>query len=580
MTKPIRRSRAARSSDPAGTPATPATSATSTSPATRVASSRARALAKKRTSPVSTFGALGVVAGVLLVGLGYGYTTREQSVAGIVQTLSRNLPVGSATAVCQGQIGAGADTSTTLTTYTPGGGTASAADTATVQYIDGKPFAPLKIGQVGTRSTAPQVPQFTTVTDDNGLPRVLPLVIQANGSYAPGFSASELLRSDSGGKKGLAGSPCTTPSTDFWFAGVSIGSADRDSYLELANTDTAPATVNMTFFGVDGQIDTGTVGHDITVLPKTSLQYLLSTALGGNVPKSGVASVHVSTTQGRVAAQVVDSDRPQNGAKDGHGFDFIPAQASAATQQTTQTIPGIPAPQHTLAKFELVLTATGNLPVSIDHIYWYGRGSRIEISGQTKDPAQGYTKRETPLSVSPGHTVVLDMSDAAQDPDEAATVQLVGSGGPFLSGVRLVESDGKSNTQDTAYLAPAAPVTGQAIVTDNNIGGAAKTTVLLTDAGDKGATVQVTTIGQDNKSATDTVPLTADSTVAYTPKATGTFTVIVQPQPGSDPVYGARLLTDLPTKGGTQITAQALADARLLVAVPPVAGDLSGAVTR
>jgi hypothetical protein len=517
---------------------------------------------------------------VLLAGLGYGYATRDQNVARITQTSSRNLPVGSATAVCQGQIGAGADTSTTLTTYTPGGGTAAPADSATVQYIDGKPFVPLKIGPVGTRSTAPQVGQFTTVPDGNGLPHILPLVIQANGSYAPGFSAGELLRSDSGAKKGLAASSCTAPGTDFWFAGVSVGSVDRDSYLELANTDTAPATVNMTFYGADGQIDTGTVGHDITVLSKTSLQYLLSTALGGNVPKSGVASVHVTTTQGRVAAQLLDSDRPQNGAKDGRGFDFIPAQPSATTHQTTQTIPGIPAPQHTLTKFELVLTATSNLPVSIDHIYWYGKGSRIELSGQAKDPDPGYTKRDAQLSLTPGHTVVLDMRDAAQDPDEAATLQIVGSGGSFLSGVRLVETDPKTNTQDTAYLAPAAPVTGQAIVTDNGIGGAAKTTLLLTDAGDKGATVQVTTIGQDNKPATDTVTLAANSTVAYTPKASGSFTTVVQPQAGSDPVYGARLLTDLPAKGGMQITGQALADARLLVAVPPVAGDLSGAVTR
>ncbi|MFL6111185.1 MAG: DUF5719 family protein [Catenulispora sp.] len=568
MTEPIRPSHTARASDPAG------------AATTRVASSRARALAKKRASPVSTFGALGVVAGVLLVGIGYGYTTRDQNVAGITQTSSRNLPVGSATAVCQGELG-GADTTTTLTTYTPGGGTASPADTATVQYIDGKPFAPLKIGPVGTRSTASQVAQFTTAPDDIGLlPRVLPLVIQANGSYAPGFSAGELVRSDSGARKGLAGSACTTPGTDFWFAGVSIGSADRDSYLELANTDTAPATVNMTFYGADGQIDTGTVGHDIPVLPKASLQYLLHTALGENGPKSGLATVHVTTTQGRVAAQVLDSDRPQSGAKDGHGFDFIPAQSSTTTQQTTQTIPGIPAPQHTLTKFELVLTATSNLPVSIDHIYWYGKSGRIELSGQTKDPDPGYTKRDAQLSLTSGHTVVLDMRDAAQDPDEAATLQIVGSGGSFLSGVRLVETDTKSNTQDTAYLAPAAPVTGQAIVTDNNIGGAAKTTLLLTDAGDKGATVQVTTIGQDNKPATDTFSLTANSTMAYTPKASGAFTAIVQPQAGSDPVYGARLLTDLPAKVGTQITVQALADARLLVAVPPVAGDLSGAVTR
>jgi hypothetical protein len=200
--------------------------------------------------------------------------------------------------------------------------------------------------------------------------------------------------------------------------------------------------------------------------------------------------------------------------------------------------------------------------------------------GQTADAAEGYTKRDAPLSLAPGHTVVLDMKDAAKDTTEAAALQVVGTGGPFVAGVRLVESDQKSNTQDTAYLAPTLPVTGQAVIPDSNIGGAAKSTLLLTATGDKGATVQVTTIGQDNKPVTDSVPVAANSTLAYVPKAAGWFTTVVQPQPGSDPVYGARVLTDLPNKGGMQATVQALEEARVLVAVPPVAQDLSGAVTR
>lgn len=539
---------------------------------------------------MSTFGALGAVAAVLLAGLGYGFTTRDQDQAAMTHTSSRNLPVGSATAVCQGEIGSGADTSTTLTAFSPGGVSTPAggagvpavaggavADGATAQYIDGKPFAPLKIGGVGTRSTAAQVTQFTTISDESTLTRAVPLVLQANGSYAPGFTVSELLRSDSGPKRGLAASACTTPGTDFWFAGVSIG-VDRDSFLELANTDTAPATVNMTFYGADGPIDTGTVGHDITVLPKTSTHSQLSSFLGGSAPKTGVASVHVTTTQGRVAAQVLDSDRAQNGA--GRGFDFIPALGPGEAQRMTQTIPGIPAPGQTLAKLDLVLTATSDKPVSIDHMYWYGKGSRIELPGQTADPAQGYTKRDAPLSLAPGHTVVLDMKDAARDPDEAATLQLVGSGGSFVAGIRLVEADQKSNTQDTAYLAPTGAVTSQAIIPDSNLGGAAKTTLELTATGDKGATVRVTTIGQDNKPATETVPVAANTTVPYVPKATGWFTMIVQPQPGGDPVFGARVLTDLPAKGGIQATVQGLAEARVLVAVPPVARDLSGAVAR
>jgi hypothetical protein len=535
-----------------------------------------------------------VVAVVLLAGLGYGFSTRNQDKAAVSEKTSRTLPVGSATQICQGEIGAGNDTSTSLTAFTPPGNASTGTDNAGVQYVDTKssPFAPLKIGAPGTRSTVQAVTQFNSVSDEAGLPHSVPLVLQANGSYAPGFTTGELLRSDNGIQRGLAGSSCATPGTDFWFAGVSVGNGDRDSYLYLANTDNAPATVNLTYYGQDGKIDTGTLGHDMTVLPKTSMQYLLSTALGPAAQSSAVASVHVTTTEGRVAAQVLDIDKPQKADNgNGRGMDFIPAQSPDGAAQTTQTIAGLPAPGTTtltkpgttLTKFDLVISATSDEPVSIDHFYWYGKSGRIELSAQTKDPGKGYTQRGSSVSIDPNKTVILNMLSDAADSTESAALQIVGTGGSFVSGVRLVETDQKSNTQDTAYLAPVAPVASQAIVADNNVsaaGGAAKSTLILTSVGTKGSTVQITTIGADGKAAQDSVPIHANSTVAYTPKAVGWFTTIVQPQPGSDPVYGARTLLDLPLKGGMQFTAQMLQEARLSAAVPPVARDLTGAVTR
>ena len=582
MSRPTRPARPG-AGDPPQRPGRP-TGAQPTGPRPGSAAPRGRALAKTRTSPISTFGALGVVAAVLLAGLGYGFSTRDQDKAAITQQTSRTLPIGSATGVCQGEIGAGTDTTTTLTAFTPSGNAATGTDNAAIQYVDGKAFAGLKFGAAGTRSTLQGITQFTSTTDAAGLPQPVPLVFQANGSNAPGFTSDEVLRSDSGLNRGMAGTPCTAPSTDFWFAGVSVGSQDRDSYLYLANTDNAPATVNLTFYGQDGKIDTGTVGHDIPLLPKASTQILLSTELGAAAQNSAVASVHVTTTEGRVAAQVLDQDRPQSSdVKNGRGLDFIPAQSPAVAAQTTQTIAGIPAPGTTLKKFDLVITATSDVPVSIDHVYWYGKSGRFELSGQTQDPGNGYTKRASPLSIDPNKTVILNMLPDDRDSTESAALQIVGSGGSFVSGVRLVQADQKSNTQDSAYLAPTPPVSSQAIVGDSNVsaaGGAAKSTLILTSVGSKGSTVQVTTIGADNKPATDSVPIPANSTFAYVPKATGWFTTIVQPQPGSDPVYGDRVLTDLPAKGGIQLTAEMLQDARVSAAVPPVAQDLTGAVTR
>ncbi|MBS2546889.1 hypothetical protein KGQ19_08400 [Catenulispora sp. NL8] len=583
MTRPTRSERSGagnrpqRSARPAGAGPTGPTGQPGQPGATR-----GRGLAKTRNSPISTFSALGVVAVVLLAGLGYGYSTRSQDKAGVSEQSSRTLPIGSATQVCQGEIGAGSDTSTSLTAFTPAGNATTGNDGTGIQYVDGgKPFPQLKFGPPGTRSTVQGVNQFISVTDDAGLMRSVPLVLQANGASAPGFTSSEVLRSDSGVQRGMAGTPCTTPSTDFWFAGVSVGTGDRDSYLYMANTDNAPATVNLTYYGQSGKIDTGSLGHDITILPKTSMEYLLSSSLGPAAQQSAVASVHVTTTEGRVAAQVLDIDKPlKSDVNTGRGMDFIPAQTPAVAAQMTQTIPGIPAPGTTLTKFDLVITATSDEPVNIDHVYWYGKNGRIELAGQTKDPGNGYTKRDSPMTIDADKTVILNMLGDDQDPTESAAVQIVGSGGSFVSGVRLVESDQKSNTQDSAYLAPTPPVSSQAIVADNNIGGNAKSTLILTSEGGKGSTVQVTTIGADGKPATDSVTIGAGSTVAYTPKATGWFTTIVQPQPGSDPVYGARTLADLPPKGGMQFTAEDLEDARVSASVPPVAPDLSGAVTR
>ena len=557
------------------------TSRTGRPSSARTASARSRSLAQTRTSPISTFGALGFVAVVLLAGLGYGYSTRSQAKTSVDDTAVRNLPVGSATAICQGEIGGGSDTSTMITTYSPGGTATGPKDAASIGYVNGQPFGNLKFGAPGTRSGSQPFADVQRAPDDLGEPQALPLVLQASGAYAPGFAASELLRSDSGLTRGLAAAPCTVPGTDFWFAGVSM-SGDRDSNLELANPDDTPASVDLTFFGPDGKLDLGAAGHDITIQPHSFKRILLSTYLNPAPKTSMVASVRVATSQGRVAAQVLDEDKALGGGGptlNGRGIDFIPGQAPTVVQQTSQVIPGIPALATGLQKFELVLTATGDQNASIDSVDWIGN-SKITLSAQTQDPDPGYTKRDSPMTVPAGHTVVVNMIDVLRDKNESGALRITGSGGPFLAGVRLVSADQKTQSSDSAYLAPAQAVTGQAIVVDNNIGGAGKTSLLLTDLGDKGGSVKVTTIGADNKLNVDPVPLQPNQTLVYTPKATGQFTVVVEAQPGSDPVYGARILTDQPLKGGTQITAQVLVDARMTAAVPPVAADLSGAVGR
>jgi hypothetical protein len=542
-----------------------------------------RALAQKRTSPISTFGGLAVVAVLLLAGLGYGYATGSQAKTTVDDKAIRQLPVSSATVVCQGQQGAGADTTTTTATFSPGGTSSAATDSSSFAYIDGSAYKGLsKLPAAGARGDSG--PASAVLTKPFGVSQLfapVPLVAQATGAHAPGFSAAEKIRSDTGNLRGLADTQCTSPSTDFWFAGVSLG-PDRQSMLFLANPDPQPASVNLAFYGPDGPVDTNGASQQIIVGAHGFQQLMLGSFPSPQILDPTVASVHVVATSGRVSAVVEDTDEAKTGSKTGLGIDFIPSQTPAAPAQAQQVIPGIPAPngvKDQKVTVQLVLTAVGTQDASVDTLQWTGASS-FKIAAPTAAPPDGTVKRDLPIKVPLGKTVVVDLSDVPSG-EEAGAVTLTNSGGALLSGVRIVAAAAKGTLTDTAYLAPSANLAGtESIVTDNHAGGVGKSFLLLSDLGGKGATVKVTTVPTGGQGTTVPVSLQPNQTLIYPLTATGDFTTVVDVPAGGDEVYAAREMWDNPAKGGVQISEQVLQPARITAAVPPVAVDLSGAVKR
>jgi hypothetical protein len=439
--------------------------------------------------------------------------------------------------------------------------------------------SPLKIGAPGTRSeTQPIGEPRTVLTSNSQLPWVVPVNVQANGAYAPGFSAGEVVRTDSGHRRGLAAAPCASPGTDFWFQDVALG-PDRQTTLYLANADTAPATVNLTLIGPDGTVDTGTNGQNIQLAPNAFQQILISSLPSQPLASPTAAALRVTTQAGRVAATVLDIDIPTvSSTANGNGMDFIPAQSPTAPEQTMQVIPGITAGVH--SRIDLTLTAVGSLDASIDKLEWVA-GNKIVAAVPPSDPVSGDVKLAQPLAVPKGKTITVDLSKIP-DPKENGAFRITSSGGPVLAGIRVISAATPGQPTDTAYLAPASQLAGQAIVVDNKQGGKAVSELLLTAFGPKGATIKVTTVGGDNKPSVDTFTVPGDQTTMYTlkvPPGQNEFTAVVELQAGSDPLYGARAMIDQPA-GGYAITEQVLASARLTASVPPVAADLSGAVDR
>ncbi|MDJ0341255.1 DUF5719 family protein [Streptomyces sp. H10-C2] len=427
--------------------------------------------------------------------------------------------------------------STTYTSFTPKGtqpgrqGSAQLLPATGAAGGQAKPLAPL---------TEPGVP-VTAKVDKPDQPA---LVGTAEGGLAPGWSVQQTTVISAGAGRGVLGTSCVAPDSEFWFPAASTA-ADRQDFLHLVNPDDMDAVVDIELFGKDGALK-ATTGDGVSVPSQGSTSILLSTLIAEKAPD---LTVHVTVRSGRVGAAVQAADSRL-------GVDWLPAAADPAGGLV---FPGIPSDATSV---QLVAYATSQ--------------EDADLTVRLASPAGSITPagHET-LHVKSGMTTAVDLGDLTKG--EAGSLLLAPtdahSPAPIVAALRITRGTGAK--QEMAFLPATAKIDDRATVADNRT----KASTLSLVAPGKEATVKVTTSAATDGGApvTKTVTVKAGTTLAIEPpqpsSGTGAYAVTVEPVSGG-PVYASRMLS-LPLNGVPMFTIQPMPDDRGTVVVPKVQPNLS-----
>ncbi|MFC4058043.1 DUF5719 family protein [Planomonospora corallina] len=359
-----------------------------------------------------------------------------------------------------------------------------------------------------------------------------PVTVAATGSSAAGLEAAQTRRETSGGQRGLAGARCVEPAASTWMVGP--GPAAADVTLYLTNADLAPAVVEILVHSGEGPVTAGT-GNTFTLDPGESR----ALDLREMAPSSLVMAVQVRTVSGRVAAAaraVVDG---------GRGVDWLPAAAPPATRVV---VPGIPGGG---GKRELLVAS----PAETDTL--------VEVRALTSDGTYALKDREL-VEVPAGSVTAVDLSDGIGGQPAALVLT---SETPVVAGL---VATGTGKKPDVAFTAGAAPIDLGSVVADNRTG-KKKGSRLLLAAPETAGKVSVQVLPREGEAPEPFEVGVAAARVKEVelPDADGAFAVVVQPLPGSGPVYGGRVM-DERLEDGLALTVQPLAAARVWAVVPPV----------
>ena len=147
------------------------------------------------------------------------------------------------------------------------------------------------------------------------------VVVQASGALAQGLDVEQTSGAD------LPTAACSSPGTDFWFAGPGQRTAGRIQ-VYLMNASSQAANANVDIFTDAGPLQ-DTTDNGITVPPHGMIVQSLAPVLRN----SRSLALHVRTSVGQIAAAVQESTGT------GEGAWLPPAQAPS----THLVIPGLPA---------------------------------------------------------------------------------------------------------------------------------------------------------------------------------------------------------------------------------------------
>lgn len=264
------------------------------------------------------------------------------------------------------------------------------------------------------------------------------------------------------------------------------------------------------------------------------------------------ASLHVVAREGRVGAAVQASDGKL-------GSDWLPPAADPAP---AVVLPGIP---KDATSVRLVALAPGE--------------SDADLKVQLATPTGLITPAGLEsLHLKSGMTTAVDLKDLTKG--EAGSLVLTPSDSdskaPVTAALRVTR--GKGAKQEMAFIPATRPVEKRATAADNRDHGS--TLSLVAPEKGKDAKVKVTASagsgGGTPVSKTYTVKggRSLDVEPPRPQGLKGTYALTVEPEPGSGPVYAARMLAR-PQGGVPAFTVQPLPDDRGSVLVPAAGQDLS-----
>ncbi|QQM42949.1 DUF5719 family protein [Streptomyces liliifuscus] len=369
-----------------------------------------------------------------------------------------------------------------------------------------------------------------------------PLVGTAEGRFAPGWTVQQTTEIEAGSGRGLLGTNCTAPDTEFWFPGASTAK-ERTDYAHLTNPDDSAAVADIELYGKDGALKS-TVGEGIQIPPRSSEAVLLSTLI--DEPQTDL-TVHVTVRSGRVAAGVQAID-------DKLGGDWLGPSTDPAG---SLVLPGIP---KDATSVRLIAFAPGDADADLK--------VRLASPNGPITPAGNET-----LHIKAGMTSAIDLGDVTRGEAGSLMLTPTGRATPVVAALKVVR--GKGDKQETAFIPATGPVDTRATAADNR----SKGSTLSLVAPGRAAKVKVTaSAGSGGGTAAEkTYTIRGGTTqnveLPVPSGLKGTYAITVEPQSGG-PVYAARMLEEA-SGGVPMFTVQTLPDDRGTVEVPDAAQDLS-----
>ncbi len=445
----------------------------------------------------------------------------------------REVPIATASLVCPSPA-VSAEQTSAVSTLTPADvlPELDSDGAGSIARLGGIAQEPVPLGPVGT------VTRWSPPNDG----QATPAVVNAEGAAAPGLAAQQSTRAADGLSRGRSGTACAAPGTDFWFVG---GGSDvgRVTTVFLTNVGEAPASVNVEVIGPAGPVE-APGGRGISVPPGQQERV----AVDALAPGVASLALHVTTSTGSVSAAVFDTAAS---GLDPLGSDWVPVSSAPSTDVL---VPGLaPAPDGSRT---LTLLAPGDEPALV----------RLQLIAP--DGTFAPTGSDV-VDLPPGELVSVDLS--AVSADVWASV-LLDSDQPIVAGLRQVRgADGEA--PDFAYLAGASPLTGPTSVVDGTRDPSTETVLLLVAplGGVRGSLV-VTPDGGAPVATPFEVTAGTTSVVPLAPDA-ASFTAVVVPDDGSDPLYAARWVSERDARGPL-VTAQPLRTPPISVVQPAARQDL------